>query len=61
MVEFLRHYVKKFANKSLSTAEWKATLDEFFAAEIKEGKLDGLDFDRWFNDEGMTPTQPVLV
>nr|CAB3263565.1 leukotriene A-4 hydrolase [Phallusia mammillata] len=53
---FLRSYIDKFKFKSVTTAQWKQHLYEFF--ENKRPVLDSLDWNAWFNSPGMPPVIP---
>ncbi|XP_052231552.1 leukotriene A-4 hydrolase-like [Dreissena polymorpha] len=55
---FLREYIKHFRFQSITTADWKEFLLEYFANEVKEGKLDEVDWDAWLYGLGMPPVKP---
>jgi len=57
---FLKSYVSKFANKSLSTNEWKDYLYSYFKVhdESKVKVLDSVDWNTWLYGYGMPPVDP---
>lgn len=53
---FIPHYFTKFAQKSLDSYEFKATLLDFFAKDEKAThKLNSVDWDTWFYKPGYPP------
>lgn len=55
--QFIRDYIKKFENMSITSYDWKNYLFEYF--EDKHIYLNLINFDQWFNDPGMPPNEPL--
>ena len=56
---FFRWYLKKFAQKSIVSDDFKAAIFEFFAANHKHTiALKRIDWDVWFHQPGMPPVLP---
>ncbi|XP_052779283.1 leukotriene A-4 hydrolase-like [Mya arenaria] len=57
--KYLRAYIDKFKGKSVTTADWKAFLLEYFNTEEDAGKLATVDWQGWMYEPGMPPQKPV--
>ncbi|XP_071961520.1 leukotriene A-4 hydrolase-like [Antedon mediterranea] len=55
---YLKHYVKKFAFKSITTDEWKDCFLSYFKNKVSADILDSIDWDAWFTKPGMPPVKP---
>ncbi|TKR80495.1 hypothetical protein L596_014562 [Steinernema carpocapsae] len=54
--EFLKQYLTKFKYQSITTDDWKAYLEQFFAD--KKPVLGNIDFDTWLKTAGVPPNKP---
>lgn len=55
----MRSYIHTFFNRAVTTGEWKAHLDAYFAGSPAEEKLKQVDWDAWFYGEGLElPVEP---
>ncbi|XP_055883336.1 leukotriene A-4 hydrolase-like [Biomphalaria glabrata] len=55
---FLRKYVEHFKYKSITTADWKEYLFQYFSSEENQKKLSSFDWETWLHGEGLPPYQP---
>lgn len=55
---FLRHYLNKYKYQSIVTADFQATLYEYFR-DTKDTELAAVDWDLWLYSEGMPPVIPA--
>eukprot|EP00300_Choanocystis_sp_HF-7_P002453 c11866_g1_i2.p1 GENE.c11866_g1_i2~~c11866_g1_i2.p1 ORF type:complete len:628 (-),score=112.73 c11866_g1_i2:369-2207(-) len=55
---FLKDFVGRFANRTISSEEWRANLLRYFADKVPAGTLDVIDWATWFNAPGMPPVSP---
>ena len=56
---FVRAHIERFSHKSITTADFKAHLLEFFADE--RDKLDTIDWETWLHAPGMPAYVPQWV
>lgn len=55
---FLKSYVDKYKFSTITSPEWKEYFLQYFSAQVKEGVLDCVEWDKWFHDPGLPPYQP---
>ncbi|XP_046356909.2 leukotriene A-4 hydrolase-like isoform X2 [Haliotis rufescens] len=56
--KFLRSYIEKFTKESIDTQQWKEYLYSYFSDEKSQTALNTVDWDTWFNGQGMPPVIP---
>ena len=57
--KFIPHYFEKFRGKSLDSYDFKSTLLDFFGNDKEtKGKIESIDWDRWFYSPGLPPVIP---
>ena len=60
MEAYLKSYVAKFANKSVTTDMWKACFLEYFEGKVDSEVLAGIDWQTWLYAPGMPPVTPTF-
>ncbi|KAL8559826.1 hypothetical protein ACOMHN_030162 [Nucella lapillus] len=55
---FLKAYITKFEFQSITSAQWKDFLFQYFNSEADRQKLNSVPWDAWFYAEGMPDIQP---
>ncbi|XP_048743567.2 leukotriene A-4 hydrolase-like isoform X1 [Ostrea edulis] len=55
--KFLKAYIEKFKQQSIDSDQWKDFLYSYFTD--KREVLDGVEWDKWFYDQGMPPVIPI--
>ncbi|XP_067683113.1 leukotriene A-4 hydrolase-like isoform X1 [Haliotis asinina] len=56
--KFLHSYIEKFTRQSINTQQWKDFLYSYFSDEKSQTALNTVDWDAWFNSQGMPPVIP---